>query len=293
MFRQRLYNLLLPLINRNSVKKNNFLKLLKKLFSFVFMSSKAIIFGSTMYLHKSGHSFELAFEGDYESLETLFLKDLNLKDRIAIDIGACIGYYTLLLSKLVGNNGKVLAFEPDIKNFRLLQKNIITNNLFNVLKYKLAVGDKDKHVYLKKGCSPGQHTITEDSNGADQVYMVSLDGFLKKHNLLFENIGYIKIDVEGYEFKVFQGMHDIMEKANNLIIQFEFAPQHLNEQNCELKWLVSLIKDYEFKTYYWDLKVKKLLKCKDLNWLIKKDVVEDFKKRDFLFEKYYSLKIRN
>lgn len=242
MIRLKLYSILSPLIKRSAAKKNILLKWLRELFGYVFIPSKAKVRDSLMYLHRSGHSFELAFEGGYEMLETYFLEDLNLKNKIGIDIGACIGYYTLLLSKLVDKQGNVISFEPDATNFILLQKNIATNNLLNTAAFQLAVGDKNQKVFLKKGASPGQHTVSENKEDASIIGMINLDSFFKKNNLVMENVGYVKIDAEGCEFKVLQGMHQIIKNAKEIIIQFEFAPQHLEEQKCQPTELISFIK---------------------------------------------------
>lgn len=278
MWRQKLYVLFSPFINRNAAKKSSLSKFLRNVFSSIFIPSKSNVMGSVMYLHKAGHSFELAFEGGYELLETAFLKQLNLKGRVAADVGSCIGYYALLLSRTVGDGGQVFAFEPESENYSLLQKSIAANNIKNIFTQPLAVGDKAGEVYLRKSSSPGQHQLTLNSENAVKVSIVSLDSFFRDLKIDYKNIGYVKIDVEGNEHKVLQGMVGIINAAEDLVVQFEYAPQHLEELGCNFNELFSFIQEHKFKVYYWDLESNKMLECKDINWFLEDVTIEEFKK---------------
>jgi len=67
-------------------------------------------------------SLRLSINGIYEEFETQMLKKIINKEETVVDIGANIGYYTLIFAKLVGDKGKVFAFEPEPNNFELLKK---------------------------------------------------------------------------------------------------------------------------------------------------------------------------
>jgi FkbM family methyltransferase len=76
------------------------------------------------------------------------------------DIGANVGYYTILASRLVGPTGKVLAFEPDEDNLAYLRKNLAENGCGNVQVYPFAVGAKDGEADLHQcPTNPGAHSI--------------------------------------------------------------------------------------------------------------------------------------
>jgi hypothetical protein len=85
--------------------------------------------GSKMYVDSSdiGVAPFLLEWGFYEKYETALFKRLVKKGMVVVDIGANIGYYTLLAAHLVGDKGKVFAFEPDPNNYDLLCKNIEVN----------------------------------------------------------------------------------------------------------------------------------------------------------------------
>ena len=84
-------------------------------------SNFAIVQGHKMFLD-SEDSLNLSINGIYEENETALIKKEIEQGNIVLDIGANIGYYTLIVAKLVGKNGKVFAFEPDPTNFALLKK---------------------------------------------------------------------------------------------------------------------------------------------------------------------------
>lgn len=277
MLRQKLYTALYPCINRKAARKYSFLKLLRKTFGLIFIPEKISIFGSTMYLHKAGHSFEIVFEGGYEMLETKFLTSLDLNGKTVFDIGACIGYYTLLLSKQVGEQGKIYSFEPESKNFALLNKNILTNKFQNISSCQLAVGGKNQKTYLKISDSPGQHSVQEISGGTEEIQMVTLDRFIDMKHINPQNIGYIKIDAEGCEYEILKGAVDLICKSDKAIIQFEYAPQHLEEQGSNLEELFQFIQKYKLNMYYWDFSIEKLIECTDTQWFLNKKIVQDFK----------------
>lgn len=84
-------------------------------------SDFAIVNGCKMYLDPND-TFNLSINDVYGDFETNIMKNYIKEGDIVIDVGANIGYFTLLFSKLVGENGKVFAFEPESKNFELLKK---------------------------------------------------------------------------------------------------------------------------------------------------------------------------
>jgi len=80
-------------------------------------------------------------------LTKLMLSKIKAGD-VVIDIGANIGYDTVLFADKVGKKGKVIAIEPDPTNFEILQKNIKENKLFNVVAVQAAVGNENKKMKI-------------------------------------------------------------------------------------------------------------------------------------------------
>ncbi|MBI5037766.1 MAG: FkbM family methyltransferase [Candidatus Kerfeldbacteria bacterium] len=279
MIPQYLYNLLKPIVGRQASKRNALFQFLRNAFGKIFIPASNQVNGFLMNLQKSGHSFELAFEGMYEPQETNFLNTLDLEGKIVFDVGACMGYYSLLLSKKVGHAGMVYSFEPEQENFQLLEKNIRDNNLSNVTAYRAAVGNTEQPVFVKRGKTPGQHTvysISQNFKSNEEVPMVRLDDFIKREKIDPQKIGYVKIDVEGLELDVLLGMKETVTKGARVIVQCEYAPQHLREHNCNFQSLVDFIKQYKLNVYYWDFSVDSLLYINDPSWLLIDEVVTEF-----------------
>ena len=139
----------------------------------------------------------------------------NLKKGMCfIDVGASLGYYTLIASKVVGTQGKVYAFELDEFNNSVLQKNLEINKCTNVKAYHTAVSDsigKISYVRETDSASPWHHLnysyIVPKCNNIATVDCISLDEFCDKANVT-PNI--VKIDVEGAELEVFNGMKNLL-----------------------------------------------------------------------------------
>ena len=94
------------------------------------------------------------FQGDYERKRMINLtqNSSRIKSKIFIDVGAYIGFYTILMS---GIFEKIYAFEPLQRNFKILNKNILTNNLGHKIKtYNFALGSKEEKLFgiqIEKG----------------------------------------------------------------------------------------------------------------------------------------------
>ena len=95
-------------------------------------------------------SLRLSFNGVYEPCETEFVMNEIKKGDVVLDIGANIGYYTLIFARLVGEEGKVFAFEPDPENFALLKKNVEINGYHNVVLVQKAISNKTGKIRLFK-----------------------------------------------------------------------------------------------------------------------------------------------
>jgi len=142
-----------------------------------------------------------------------------------LDVGANIGYFTLLFSKLVGKNGKVSSFEPQIGIYEQFKKNLKINQIKNVNSYNFGISNKNKKVVLYKD---------PKNLGNSSVYKLQKE-FVKEKvefknplNLINHKIDLIKIDVEGYELNVLKTLLPIIDKYKPVII-FEFSSKHLNK----------------------------------------------------------------
>src|SRR5262245_49887087 len=151
----------------------------------------------------------LMLEGERFVLERQLVRRLVQPGMHAVDVGANIGYYLLLLARAVGPDGKVSCFEPDPENLVELERNVRLNGLANVRIHPAAVGAENRTVELQGGINsaiaPG---------GELCVPLVSLDSAVTRP------VDFLKIDVEGYEGYVLAGARQILTQDRpNLFLE--------------------------------------------------------------------------
>jgi len=212
--------------------------------------------GQKIFLARKGPvSIKLHQIGIWEENETKLIKKEIHKDEVVLDIGANIGYYSLIFAKLVGPQGKIFSFEPEPSNFNLLKKNIEVNNFQNVTVERMAVSDENgkTKLFLSEKDS-GQHRIYQCksiSNNYVSVDKITLDDYFK-NNSLAEKISFVKMDVEGSELGVLKGMKSILNKNYHLKLILEFSPLHLKEFGVNPGDVLKFLKAYDFNFYLID-----------------------------------------
>jgi len=206
--------------------------------------------GSKMHLDEND-SLNLS-TNKFEPIETeLVKKEIKLNSNV-IDIGSNIGYYSLLFSKIVGKNGKVFSFEPEPNNFKILKKNVFVNGHENIQLENIALSNKNgtTKLFLAEK-NKGMHRVYQSKLCTDdfiEVKMIKLDDYFSK-NPFAEKISFIKMDVEGYEYFVLEGMTSLIAKNKNLKILLEFIPASIKESNSDPKKLLDFLEINGFKIY--------------------------------------------
>ncbi len=162
----------------------------------------------------------------------------------AVDIGANIGSYALILSKKVGNSGRVIAFEPDENNFKFLKKNVKNNK--NIFIYKLAVGNKNSSIklYISKNWNVDHHTYKDSEDRIEKtIKSITLDNFLKKD----KKIDFIKIDIQGFDYFAIKGAKEIIKRQKHIAIVGEFWPYGLTQAGVNPRDYYELLKNLNLK----------------------------------------------
>ena len=179
------------------------------------------------------------YEPQWVQHEMRFIRDYLLQPGdVVLECGAHHGCKTVVFSYWVGDEGKVIAFEPVPRNADIIQKNIKINNLQNVILERKAVGSKE-----------GKIVMTDESNS--QVVNRKGSGFevnithLDKYVHL--NPAFLKIDVEGFEIEVLKGAQSILKKRPTLMI--EIHPNALKRYNSSVEDLFNLIDAEKYKLW--------------------------------------------
>lgn len=213
-------------------------------------------------------SLQLTVKGDYETLQTEFFKKyLKASDNI-LDIGANIGYYTILFSQLVGATGKVYAFEPDLNSYSILKRNIENNNCTNVALFGYALGDSRGKVklYLNEENRGDNRILKNEGNQnweAIEVEMFRADELIDSKT----RIDFIKIDIQGAELFAFQGMENILNQNEKITIISEFWPKGMDDNGYSAQVFLDYFKSRNFKIYEMNAKKNKIIPFSNENYI--------------------------
>jgi len=165
----------------------------------------------------------------------------------AIDIGANIGFYTALLSRKVGNEGSVYAFEPHSMNYRRLLN--ATKKFKNVKAFDYAIGEKSGRIklYLSDELNV-DHQSYDIGEGRkySEVECYALDDFFDSEF----KANFIKIDIQGYDFHAMKGMDAILERSDKIAILGELWPYGLLKSGSSPKEYMDYLKNKGFVVQY-------------------------------------------
>lgn len=164
--------------------------------------------------------------GNYEPQVSRLIADYLTNGDIFLDVGANIGYFSRLAHDVVGKNGKVYAFEAEHNNFSALTKN--TKSCVNVIPVNLAASDKNSFINVKHSSHSSCHSILDTDIYLDgtefRVPAITIDHFWY-HFLEKKHIRLIKLDVEGAELLVLNGMQNVLDQKSVDILIIEFCPR--------------------------------------------------------------------
>jgi len=171
---------------------------------------------------------------DFDPIETEIVKTNVKKNDIVVDVGANIGYYTLLMAK---NHASVFSYEPEPQNFDLLKKNVILNNFSsNVKLYNKAVSNFYGHSKLvSTDGTMARHKLDKNRFGTKYIDV-------EVTKLELDKIDFAKIDVEGTELLVLQGMKTL---PNKMLI--EFNSTNLKESGSNYEDFFNFLEKYTIK----------------------------------------------
>ena len=196
-----------------------------------------------------------------------------------LDVGANIGFVSRVLSKCVGTNGRVFAFEPDTENFSHLQKEL--KSLSNVTTIQAAVSDKQGTitVYRSPMLNVDHRTYPIDGyTSKEDVKCVTIDGFLPDDTA----VTFIKMDIQGFEFTALQGMtRTLQQNCGHLKMLMELWPASLKKANSSALQVFDFLTQLGYDMY--------LMEEKKTSHLTRGQIIE---KNDLPDDIYYNVLVK-
>ena len=189
-------------------------------------------------------SLHLAHDGLYERQETRLVKRLVKPGQVFVDVGAHIGYYSVMASELVGLNGRVYCFEPNTENYCTLKAN--TDGLTNCTLYKVALSNHP---------GPAKLYLNKDNSGDHRMFSVDGREYIEIDAMCLDDFGaipkahFMKIDVQGSECRVLRGATKLIENSPHLQMLIEYSPNHLREAGASPGRLIAMLLDAGFLIY--------------------------------------------
>jgi len=220
------------------------------------------IHGNYLYLNPSdkGISQDLLLNDTREEEATKIIREHCKKlygteeDVVVLEIGANKGYYAFQFADILDNYANVLIAEPDPSNIISLQKGSRLNNFAeNISITPCAIGDKTGIQEMFISTKSNTHTLkqppsTHISDYTDQklhVPVFSVIDFVSHHGVNIEDIKIIRMDVEGYEYKIFKNLPDLFDEANDLLIFVEIHPHRIKKSQSDE--IIDTLISYDFK----------------------------------------------
>lgn len=197
------------------------------------------------------------WEGRYEKIPSLiFCKLLKPGDQL-IDVGANIGYYSLLASGIVGKKGKIFAFEPVSKIFHKLSLNTFGHGNIEIFRSACGQQSGDATIYLAdKWCTAGSRISAPIENQpvvTEEIKVLRLDDHFED-----QRVDVVKIDVEGYEMNVLKGMENILRHNSQIKLFIEINRKLLQMGGSSPEEVFNYLGSYDLRPWKVEYKNKKI-----------------------------------
>ena len=138
------------------------------------------------------------------------------RGQIVVDAGSYLGGFTFYAAKKVGQTGKVIAFEPDPKNFKMLKKRVEGSNFKNIILVNKALGNNIKEIELESDNHFSSIVIKTLKRPTFMVQQTTLDNEME--NLGIGKVDFIKVNIEGAEIETIKGAKKTLSHTNHLAI---------------------------------------------------------------------------
>ncbi len=214
-----------------------------------------------------GQITELLYTSRFESRELALVSNYLKSGMNIIDIGANIGLYSILADKAINPGGKVWAFEPSSESYSRLLRNMSLNGVTSVLALKIALADKHGgNLVLKRdpGFRDGDRFLVMDSSiqsdvnqkgdsgDIEIVPVTTLDNYFYIQMETPPQFDFLKMDIEGGEFRVFRGAQKLLSQNTRLLMMFECTPQGCHRGGHTQEDVFMFLRGFGYELFCWN-----------------------------------------
>ncbi len=203
-------------------------------------------------LHKSADIISdfLRMYGVWQRPLTVFIDSMLKPGDVFIDVGANIGYFSIVAASAVGPKGRVHSFEPDPHNFELLTLNRRLNGFAHIVCHRFALADRPgKSLLYRSSVNRGSHSLRPGPDRTDgiEVPVTTLDRALQKEAA---PIRLIKIDAQGADLAVLRGASRLLEgQAAKPMIILEFSPKDYGAMAGGLDFFREFVSHHDYRLH--------------------------------------------
>jgi FkbM family methyltransferase len=200
------------------------------------------LFNHVFFLYRPLYAI---FKRRQDRFEIALLKKYIHEGDVVLDIGANIGFYATILSRLVGSQGMVHCFEPDEVNFKYLEKEVRGKKNIKIYNAAVAASTGEIKLYLSdelnvdhRTYAPAQYKSTKiiPCIAPDQIFSSS-------------GISFVKMDIQGFETEAVKGMKGLLQANKNLRIISEFWPYGLRQSGSSCSIYLNMLNELGYKCY--------------------------------------------
>jgi FkbM family methyltransferase len=187
----------------------------------------------------------------FEPIEVKIVRELVRPGDVFFDVGANIGFYSVIASRLVGCAGAVHAFEPIRSIYDQLLRNLSLNCADNVRANHIAVAERcdelDLFVNRESALTSLGRTARGQVVSVERVSSISLDEYADQHEVA--SLNFLKIDVEGFEGHVLRGGNRLIERSNELTVLCELAEKNFKPLNLSVDDVIAWVREHGYEVW--------------------------------------------
>lgn len=204
---------------------------------------------------------------NYEHFTRRLFKESLRRGMIVIDGGAHIGLYTIIASQKIGDEGRILAFEPDPYNFRALLLNLRHNSCDNVIASPKALSASIGKAYFYQSTGTissslfRRHELNQNRFNIIEVETTTIDNELAGMNL---NEVLVKLDLEGAEPLALKAMRETVNRSRSVTIFAELNPSALTTAGFTPENYIDALRELGLEVFFIDEKSEALIPVEKL-----------------------------